>query len=309
MEAEALLEERWKVPEAAAMLNIDQIKEEAERPRTAALQEHHTEAMRVKLAETQAAAVEEGGLHIADMEKEMSSELLNRQVRYREELQERLNSLQQPLFELDRLSEVHLPHWRLQSSIAMSKALEALKGALLEGREATEELQTMLMVGNRADRFTSQVLSLLPAGILEWCQQPVPTDLQLKLEFKAQLPHWVEAAFTPREDDEFSERLGRLFGRFYALSASGTTTLEVPVGEPPPQLNPLKRNLEALAQASRFVEVDDFRSAARLLEVSLTGRCRASSTKWVHDARNMLLLRQASWLLQARSCLIKATLV
>jgi hypothetical protein len=217
---------------------------------------------------------------------------------------QRYSGLQEPLDTVSRLigQGMSLPQ-RSQASSAITGALMALQGALIDGRESHAELQTLQSLGSSADAFVAKLLHLLPSEVVESSKKPVPTAFQLSRAFQDQLSGFAAAAFVlPVRglSSEFLSRFtSRVFSFLYVLRVE-----EVPAAGDPE----VRRNLEVLAKAAKFVEQGELREALALMEASLTGECRSRASGWMRDTRHALLLHQAAQALQAKARCLNAVL-
>merc|ERR1712187_1014299 len=145
-----------------------------------------------------------------------------------------------------------------------------------------------LQIAGITDAFVTSLLRLLPAEAVESSKKPVPTTLQLARSFQEQVSDFSSGAFAlPARGGVFmasmSGVVSRIFSRLYVLRQGEVDG----AGDPD-----VRKNLEILTKASKFVERGQVREALAMMEASLTGECRDRASRWMSEARNALLLHQ-----------------
>jgi len=106
---------------------------------------------------------------LAELHEEADMDLANQTALITNNMEEKVNFLQDPLQTLEHLREKkQTPVAQSQSSIAVSSALVALQSALGEGREVYEELRVLREIGDDVDRFISEVLNFVPGEVVNW---------------------------------------------------------------------------------------------------------------------------------------------
>ena len=180
---------------------------------------------------------------------------------------------------------------------------------------ATLAFQDSFKAGS--DGFVSSVAAHLASNLGEKATgSRTPTVEELQHSFHHTLPDLIAAAFEPEPAHGlFGSLLGKFFGRLYRLRAdeellSIQNALEAKLGEVPmDEGRVVQKNLRTLAEALRFIDLGDFRSALNTLESRLAGPCRSRAEGWIRSAREALLLRQASEAFQARTRCLSMSLV
>jgi len=261
--------------------------------------EHTEQAKEAAVAEV----MQEAEKRSEEMRREVLAQRHAVLANEREEFAQRRAALEEPLRLLEGLIGKGMTlQQRSQASTALAGALLALQGALFEGRSLYTELRVLQGAG-ATDAFVARLLSLLPAETVNFSKTPVPTAIELTHSFRGQLRDFSAAAFAPPVSGEFSQFFGSLasytFSRLYVLKAQ-----DVPAtGD-----SEVRKNLEVLSKAAKFVEQGELREALAAMEASLTGQCRERAKGWMAEARNALLLHQASRALQAKARCLNAVL-
>jgi len=256
--------------------------------------------------------VEEANARVADQEQVQSDALrqnteivLARQLEEAsEDISHRVGNLVKPVDHLRELLQAgHTLQQRSQASNALSTALLALEGALVEGRASGGELKALQRAGTAADGFVPRLLSCVPPETMVRSCAPLPTEPHLCRRFCDQLNGFMASALAPSTENIVGRLLGRVLGSMYVLRAAEASSSSLA-----PAAVAAQQNLLVLQQAAVLVERGDVRGALATME-ALTGNCRARALSWIEDARHTLLVQQAARAVQARAHCMHATLL
>jgi len=256
--------------------------------------------------------VEEANARVADQEQVQSDALrqnteivLARQLEEAsEDISHRVGNLVKPVDHLRELLQAgHTLQQRSQASNALSTALLALEGALVEGRASGGELKALQRAGTAADGFVPRLLSCVPPETMVRSCAPLPTEPHLCRRFCDQLNGFMASALAPSTENIVGRLLGRVLGSMYVLRAAEASSSSLA-----PAAVAAQQNLLVLQQAAVLVERGDVRGALATME-ALTGNCRARALSWIEDARHTLLVQQAARAVQARARCMNATLL
>lgn len=273
-------------------------------------QPKHLDELREK---TRAELIEMYEAQLAELHEEADMNLANQTALITNDMEDKVNVLQDPLQTLEQLREKkQTPVAQSQSSISVSSALVALQGALGEGREVYEELSVLREIGDDVDRFISEVLNFVPGEVVDWSHGPVPTEPQLKEEFMRNFQVCITEAFKPTQFGFWSTVVGMTFAKLYNIVDAGCATLDsfARVNEDRAVTSVhLQRNLEALSLAHHHIVNGNLPAALQLLEDKLTGNCRERAADWMLQTRNALVLQQAARVVQAKVRCINRMLV